>query len=49
MASGCASKDVGELATKLYAEMVDDLVQDLTFLAVQSIKRTRQPCNVCHT
>jgi hypothetical protein len=48
MASGRAGKDVGELASKLYAEMVDDLVQDLTFLAVKSIKRTRQLCNVCH-
>lgn len=44
-----ASGDVEALAAKLYAEMVDDLVQDLTFLAVKSMKRARQPCSVCHT
>ncbi|KAF8320074.1 hypothetical protein DL93DRAFT_1932916 [Clavulina sp. PMI_390] len=46
---GSTSADVEALAAKLFAEMVDDLVQDITFLAVKSIKRARQPCSVCHT
>lgn len=49
MNTSSSSGDVEALAAKLYTEMVDDLVQDLTFLAVKSMKRARQPCSVCHT
>lgn len=43
------SASIEALAARLYAEMVDDYVDELTFAAVKSIKRTRQECSVCHT